>query len=120
MLDIKKLLTKLIQANIPKDVTSGMSAGTNCSLGSHCHAWKVGKLCMVTLNLQITGSISSGATLISGMPKNSGDRVSFAAARSGNTQSAAMRIAANATTITADGAISTTGYYDAFFIYIMA
>lgn len=111
---------KVINAALTPTEVTGIEAGTNCSLGSHCHVWTIGKYCMVTLNLQITGSISSGAALVSGLPKNSGDRVSFAAARSGGTQSAAMRIAANATTITADGAISQTGYYDAFFIYIMA
>ena len=119
MLDVKKLFTKILQSLNPVAAT-GYSAGTNCNLGSHTHVWKVGKFCMVTLNLQITGSISSGATLVKGLPTNSGDRVSFAAARSGGTQSAGMRIAASATTITADGAISQTGYYDAFFIYIMA
>lgn len=111
---------KVINAALTPTEVTGIEAGTNCSLGSHCHVWTIGKYCMVTLNLQITGSISSGATLVSKLPKNSGDRISFAAARSGGTQSAAMRIAANATTITADGAISQTGYYDAFFIYILA
>ena len=119
MLNIKKLFTKILQSLAPVAVTT-LQAGTNCSLGSHCHAWTVGKFCMVTLNLQITGSISSGATLVKGLPTNSADRVSFAAAKSGGTQSAGMRIAGSATTITADGAISSTGYYDAFFIYIMA
>lgn len=110
----------IITTAITPEAVTGMSAGTNCNLGSHCHAWKIGKFCMVTLNLQITGSISSGATLVKDLPKNSGDRVSFAAARSGGTQSAGMRIAADATTITSEGSISQTGYYDAFFIYIMA
>lgn len=111
---------KVINSALTPVAVTGWSAGTNCSLGSHCHAWTIGKYCMVALNLQITGSISSGATLISGMPKNSASRVCFAAARSGGTQSAAMRITENSTAITADGAITTTGYYDAFFIYIMA
>ena len=111
---------QVINAALTPVAVTGWSAGTNVSLGSHCHAWKIGKYCMVTLNLQITGSISSGATLVSGMPKNSASRVCFAAARTGNTQSAAMRITENSTAITADGAISNTGYYDAFFIYILA
>lgn len=119
MLDIKKLLTKLIQANIPEDVSSNLTAGTNCNLGSYCYAYKFGKFCLVNLNLQITGSISSGATLVNGLPKAK-NRSCFAAARSGQVQAAAMRIAANSTSITADGAISNTGYYDGTLLYVIA
>ena len=100
-------------------VDSGLTAGTNVNLGSNCHAWKVGRMCYVTLNLQVTGSISSGAELVKGLPKNGASQVSFAAALGGSTNSAAMRIQGSATAITADGAISQTGWYDAFFMYIM-
>lgn len=111
---------KVINAALSPVEVTGLAAGTNVSLSQHCHAWTIGKYCMVSLNIQITGSISSGATLVSKLPKNSASRVCFAAARTGGTQSAAMRIVENATTITADGAISQTGYYNAFFIYILA
>lgn len=111
---------KVINAALSPVEVTGLAAGTNVSLSQHCHAWTIGKYCMVSLNIQITGSISSGATLVSKLPKNGASRVCFAAARTGGTQSAAMRIVENATTITADGAISQTGYYNAFFIYILA
>ena len=101
------------------DVSSSLTAGSNVNIGSNCHAWKKGGLCFVTLNMQITGSISSGATLVSGLPTNSSAQVSFAAALGGTTSSAAMRIQSGASVITADGAISTTGWYDAFFVYVM-
>lgn len=99
---------------------SGLSAGTNVNLGSNTFAWTIGNLCMVTLNIQLNANISSGSTLVSGLPKNSAKQISFAAARGGTTYSAAMRIQGNATTITADGAISQTGWYNAFFMYVMA
>jgi len=101
------------------DVSSSLTAGTNVNLGSNCHAWKKGDLCFVTLNMQITGSITSGATLVSGLPTNSSAQVSFAAALGGTSTSAAMRIQGGASVITADGAISTTGWYDASFVYVM-
>lgn len=116
--DIKALCDNTYTPITPTEVT-GLSAGTNCSLGSYCYAYKIGPLCLVHLNLQITGSISSGATLVSGLPK-AARRQCFAAAKSGGTQAYGMRINANATAITADGAISTTGYFDACLLYIMA
>lgn len=100
---------------------SGLTAGSSdVNLGSNCYAWTIGNLCMVTLNIQITANISSGSTLVKGLPKNSSKQVSFAAAKGGTTYSAAMRIQGNATTITNDGAISQTGWYNAFFMYVMA
>ena len=102
----------------PVEVTT-LQAGTNTNLGTHTHAWKIGKFCMVTLNMQVTNTISSGETLVSGLPQNSGSRVSFASCR-GASAGIGMRIAANATTITADAGTTGKGWYDAFFIYIMA
>lgn len=117
--DIKALCDADYMPLTPTAVT-GFAAGANVSLGSNCYAWSIGKLCMVSLNMQITANISSGAALVTGLPKNSAKQVSFAAARGGTTYSAAMRVQGNATSVTADGAISQTGWYNAFFIYVMA
>lgn len=121
MINIKKTLTKIMTSLVPVELTTGtggITAGTNANLGNS-HFYKMGNICIVTLNLQITASISSGAALVNGLPKAK-QRTNFATAQSGSTRSAGMRIMQNATSITADGAISSNGYYDGFFFYEIA
>lgn len=108
---IQTALTPALQQNVP-------TAGTNVSLSSYNYIYKMGRLVVATLNFQVTGSISSGATVLSGFPAPIGRWV-FPITRSGATQSASLRLNTNGTVV-ADGAISTTGYYDASFVYITA
>lgn len=120
MLSIKALLAKILHCLRPIKQTTP-TAGTNVNLGTNGgnnYVYRMGKLVIVSLNFQITGNISSGATLISGLPK-AATQVSAAASRNGQTNSASIRIQSGATAITADGAISSaTGWYDASFSYI--
>ena len=138
MLNVKKLFTKIlesiyatdqnvqtaqtdiqtIQTAITPALQSTPTAGSNVSLSSYNYVYKMGRLVVVTLNFQVTGSISSGATVLSGFPAPAGRWV-FPITRSGATQSASLRLNTNGTAV-ADGAISTTGYYDASFAYITA
>lgn len=115
MLNVKKLFTKILVALAPV-AQATPTAGTNVSLSAYNYVYKVGNVVYVTLNFQVTGSISSGATVMSGLPAPVGRWV-FPIARSGATQSGSLRLNTNGTVV-ADGAISTTGYYDASFAYI--
>ena len=138
MLNLKKLCKKILEAIHTTDQSvqtmdvdlqaveqslvpaaqTTPTAGTNISLSSYNYIYKVGRVVHVTLNFQVTGSISSGSTVMSGFPAPVGRWV-FPITRSGATQSGSLRLNTNGTVV-ADGAISTTGYYDASFSYITA
>ena len=117
MLSIKALLTKILHALRPISQTKP-TAGTNVTLSDYNYVYRVGRVVHVTLNFNVSGSIASGATVMSGFPAPVGRWV-FPISRSGSTQSASLRLNTNGTVV-ADGAISTTGYYDASFSYITA
>ena len=119
MLSIKAILAKVLHYVRPIAQSNPQKAsGASITMSDYNFCYVVGRVAYVTINFQVNGSIASGANLITGLPEPI-KRWTIAAARAGSTQSASLRLNTNGT-IVADGAISTTGYYDASFSYITA
>ena len=128
MLDIKKTLTKIIESigslttaigNLaPTAVT--MTAQTNVSMSQYMNCYKVGRLCVINFNFQVTGSIASGNAMIAGLPAPIGDRALFSVTTANGTSKTANLRLSSSGTIDADGAISTTGWFSGSGVYVTA
>lgn len=121
MVILQKLLEKILVeiSKLEPEQYSPASDSTNVSLSTYNSCYVIGRICILNLNLQTTGSISSGGNMVKNLPNPIGRVTACITTGQPSGKVANVRIT-TAGILQADGAISTNAWYSGTIVYVTA